>query len=445
MRHLSHWGLRGGIGILAGSLMLSASGLASPTLAAVSAAGPVSTKPASGTPQLVKTSQTQIIRQLVKCGGMMYAVGSFTTISQGGKTYTRNGFFSFKSTAPYTVSNLKVGVNGEVNTIAFTSHRGCADAYIGGSFTNVHGTAASNIAEVSTSTGAVVPAFGRNANGTVETMVGYKNHLLTGGRFTTINGHARNEYASLNPASGQDDGFLSLGVSGHVTGYPAEVYNQQLSHSGNLLLAEGNFTSVGGQPRQQIFMLNLGGSQARVTGWTSPEFSQHCIAKEAFYVRAAGWSPGDSTVYIATTGLHPLTWNHTFPLTGLCDSVAAFPATQQSVSHRWIKYSGCDSYFSVSADSGAVYAAGHPRWANNPNACNKAGPGAVTDHGLQGLNPSNGTLETVGGRPRYTMSRANADDMLITQAGLWIASTDRFGASACDSHGGHAGICFLPY
>ena len=43
------------------------------------------------------------------------------------------------------------------------------------------------------------------------------------------------------------------------------------------------------------------------------------------------------------------------------------------------------------------------------------------------------------------MSRANADSMLITSAGLWIASTNRYGADACNGIGDHAGLCLLPY
>ena len=59
-----------------------------------------------------------------------------------------------------------------------------------------------------------------------------------------------------------------------------------------------NFTSAGGQPRQQIFMLNVGGSSATVTGWTSPEFDgsdssypYQCATVEPFYIQAASWSP----------------------------------------------------------------------------------------------------------------------------------------------------------
>jgi hypothetical protein len=436
--------------VIAAALAAAASGFAPPALAAgsVPATGPVSTTPAAGTPALVQTSSQEVVRQLVKCGTMMYAVGTFTTISQGGTTYTRNDVFSFSATAPYAVSSWNVDVNGDVNSIAFTNGHGCADAYLGGNFTSVHGTAAKNIAEVSTSTGAVVTGFGHSANGAVDTLFGFGPHLLVGGRFTQINGSGRYRYVSLSPSSGQDDGFVNLHVAGWVTstGTSAGIYNQQLSHTGNLMLAEGNFTSVGGQHRQQIVMLNLGGSTATVTGWTSSEFNQSCISKEAFYVRAAAWSPDDSAVYIADTGDHPLNWtNGSFPLTGLCDAAAAFPATQSSVSHTWINYTGCDSYYSVAADTGAVYVGGHERWAQNPNGCNTAGPGAIADPGLQGLNPSNGTVETSGGTALYSMSRANADDMLITSAGLWIASTNRFGSDACDGVSGHAGICFLPY
>ena len=36
--------------------------------------------------------------------------------------------------------------------------------------------------------------------------------------------------------------------------------------------------------------------------------------------------------------------------------------------------------------------------------------------------------------------RANADDMLITSAGLWIASSNRYGSQYCGRVPGHSGI-----
>ena len=132
-------------------------------------------------------------------------------------------------------------------------------------FSSVNGTAVKNIAEVSTSTGAVNTAFAHNAAGQVETLLTVGTHVLAGGYFTSINGSSANPYfTSLNTTTGQDDGFLHRHISGNyqfpgVSSNGTRVYNQQLSNGGTLDLVEGDFTSVGGQPRQQIFMLNLTG------------------------------------------------------------------------------------------------------------------------------------------------------------------------------------------
>jgi hypothetical protein len=75
------------------------------------------------------------------------------------------------------------------------------------------------------------------------------------------------------------------------------------------------------------------------------------------------------------------------------------------------------------------------------------GTGAIPDPGLQGFDPATGTVElNSGGTALYTMTRANADDMLITGKGLWIGSTNRYTVNTCgDTKARHAGICFLPY
>jgi hypothetical protein len=428
--------------------------------------GVVSPTPATGTPKLATTSTTETVRQLVQCGGTMYAVGSFTEIQRYTITYPRNNIFSFSATSPFKVTAWAPNVNGQINSIAF-SNGNCADAYIGGQFTSVNGTAVANLAEISTTTGNVVSGFGdHTGGGHVDTLLAVNGHLLVGGTFTSVNGNkgADPYYASLNPATGKDDGFLHLNVSGHIV-FPnvksnsTEVYNQQLSHGGTLLLAEGDFTSVGGKNRRQIFMLNVGVSPAKVTGWSSPEFDgsnptkypyYNCSSSHPFYIRAAAWSPGDSTVYIADTGFHPYNWNGTFPLVGLCDAAAAFPATQAEVTHDWINYTGCDSLYSAAADPFAVYVGGHERWADNAFDCNKQGPGAIPAPGLGGFTPGagGGTLlkNSAGTAGLYSRSRGRgADDMLITSAGLWIASDNFGGQTSCGGKSGFSGLCFLPY
>jgi hypothetical protein len=332
----------------------------------------------------------------------------------------------------------------------------------------VNGTVVKNIAEVSTSTGAVATAFGHNADGKVETLAAYKSHLLVGGYYKSINGSSANPYmTSLNPATGKDDGFIHLSISGNyqfcgpsqcVSDNPTRVYNQQLSHGRTLDLVEGDFTSAGGVARQQIFMLNLATTPATVTAWTSPEwdgsagnlpsgYPYQCALNESFYIRAAAWSPDDNTVYISTTGFHPFNQpTGSSPRNGLCDAAAAFPATQGPVLHEWVNYTGCDSLYSVAADDGGAYFGGHERWSENPNGCDFAGPGAVADQGMEGLSPADGSLLlNSGGAPLYTRTRGKgADDMLVTSGGLWIAS-DNDASQGCNNVSTHAGICFLPY
>ena len=427
------WWPGGRAGVIA---VIAALCVAGPAAAAGAAVAPT---PAN-TPQLNTTGAVEQIRQLVQCGSTMYAVGTFTSIKHNSTVYARSNVFSFGATAPYTVTSWAPAVNGIVNSIAFNG-TDCSQAYIGGKFTAVGATKVSNIAEVSTSTGAVTTAFGHSANGQVSTLLGVRGHILAGGFFTAINGSTKKYFVSLSPSTGKDDGYLNLNISGTYGSGGTQVYNQQISHGGTLDLAEGTFTSVGGLPRQQIFMLNLATSPATVTGWTSAEFSNPCVLNEAFYVRAASWSPDDSTVYIATTGYHPLGGpTGATPRTGLCDAAAAFPATQASVSHQWINYTGCDSLYSTAADASTAYFAGHERWSQNPSDCDAQGPGAISAPGFEGLSPTNGLLTFNPTRARGL----GADDMMVTSAGLWIASDNQGGASQCAGKSGHAGICFLP-
>jgi hypothetical protein len=381
---------------------------------------------------------------------MMYAVGTFSAISSAssGSTVirTRNNVFSFQATPPYSVSRWNPDVNGEVNSIAVGGRR-CSRAYLGGSFSRVHGAKVTDIAEVSTSTGAVQAKFRHDANRPVETLVLHDHRVLAGGFFTSINGSARKYYASLNDSTGADDGYLRLSISGHYRYRHAarnrtRIYNQQLSPDGRLLLAEGDFTSVGGKDRQQIFMLSLGPRHGVVTRWTSAEFAGHCVASEPFYLRAASWSPDGKTIYVADTGDHPVGGpTGTAPRTGLCDAAVAFPASHRTVRQLWINYTGCDSLYSTAADASTAYFGGHERWADNPDGCNAPGTGAITAPGIVGLSPSDGSVTFDPTRGRGL----GADDMLRTSAGLWIASDNAAGGGGCGGQPGYFGICLLPY
>jgi hypothetical protein len=399
----------------------------------------------------------------VQCGSTMYAVGTFSTIRKGSTTYTRNNVFSFKATSPYTVTSWAPNVVGTygttsnpsntVNTIAFVGGN-CANAYIGGHFSSVNGTAVKNIAEISTTTGNVVKAFASNASGAVQTMVGTHARLLVGGNFTGINGDNADPYmVSLNPTTGKSDGFLHLNISGNyqftgVSQNATHVYASQLSHGGRQVLVEGDFTSVGGRARQQAFILNIGGTTGVVTGWNAPEFNTNCATVEPFYVQDGAWSPDDATVYFGTTGFHPNGQpTGSAPRTGPCDAALAFPSTAATVNALWTNYTGCDSLYSAAADSQAAYFGGHERWSMNPVGCDFQGTGAYPAPGMEGLDKANGALfiNSDGSAGFYSRDRGlGADYMMTTSAGLWIASDNLDQSQKCGGVS-TSGICFLPY
>ncbi len=456
---------------------------------AVAAGGSVSPTPASYTPSLATSGtdgSVEQVRQLVRCGSTMYAVGRFSSIKQGASTQARNNAFSFSATTG-ALTSWNPNVNGTVNTVALSPD--CSTAYLGGSFTTVGVAAAKNIAAVSTAgTGALISSFASSAGSKVNHMELVGGHLLVGGNFTSINGSTKKYMVSLSPATGSDDGYVNLNISGKYSyvqqdGLPSgsnstNIYNMTLSPDLSKVLIMGVFTSVGGQPRRQLAQLNLGSAGATIGSFYSNEFNQNCYVREPFWLQDASWSPDGQKVYIATTGYKPASdtdvndgvtsgFYTSEPRGGLCDSAAAFPITDNSsvsavngADRLWINYTGCDSLYSTAADSSTVYVGGHERWLNNPVQCDNNNSGkAVVDPGMGGLDPSNGMAITTTNplKGKYVRGRGlGADDMLIVPAGspgagLWIASDNAQNTDSCGTTtsgapaGGHSGICLLPY
>ncbi len=427
--------------LVAGAMALVV--LGGSTLADASGGHVVGVVPASYTPWLLQSTPSQYVHQLVPCGGVMYAVGTISAIGQGSQTYTRGNAFSFSSTTG-DVTAWDPKVNGMVHSIALSPD--CSTAYLGGTFSSVGGVPAANVAAVDTTTGALIPGFGHNADRPVDTVRYLRGMVLVGGAFTTINGVSRSHLASLDPATGAPTSYADLSITGSYPNFVTRIFNAQVSHSGDRLLVEGVFTSIGGQPREQVAVLDLGASSLSVDPWNSPELAERCQLPNSFYARAANWSPDDKTIYVATTGGRPLTGpgsKRGQKRHGLCDAASAFPSTPTAVQHLWINYTGCDSYYSVVANDQAVYLGGHQRWSSNPLGCDHAGAGAIARPGIASLDPQTGA--TTSWNP--TRSRGfGADDLILTSAGLWVAS-DNFTdgrAQFCGHVGDKGGICFLP-
>ncbi len=390
----------------------------------------VNSRPVSFTPWLLASTPDQYVYEIDRCGSRMYAVGRISAIGKGTNTFSRGNAFSF-SAKTGAVSRWNPRANGPIRSIAFSNN--CSVAYLGGEFTTIKGQTARHIVKVDTRTGTIKKGFKRNAGADVNVVELERGNVIVGGTFSTINGANRLRLASLDPGDGDPTSYLRLAVNG------GRVWNSQVSHDGRRMLVEGAFSSVGNTTRHQIFMLNLGQARATLSNWYSSEFNQECIID--FYLRDAAWSPNDSKVYIATTGGWPA-GDPGGPRRELCDAAAAFPSTGGTVNHTWIDYTGCDSLYAVEASSKTVYIGGHERWANNRNGCDSAGPGALARPGIAALNAGNGDVRS------WNPTRAlgyGADDMLVTKAGLWVAS-DNFSNGQAQKCGGlpkHGGICFF--
>lgn len=421
-------------------------GPTAPASADVTPTGTVGTTPASYTPWLRSTTPGQNVRRLVPCGSQMFAVGAISDIQQGSTVYTRYNAFSFSQDTG-AVSDWAPQVNGRVNDIALSPD--CSVAYLGGNFSVVDGVGVSNLVAVDTTTGAVLTRFKHNANAPVSTVDYAHGFVLVGGAFTRINAAPRTEFASLNPTTGRTNRYAVVSFAGQYPNTTKHVDNSQLSHAGDKLLIEGVFTSINGQKRHQVAILDLGAT-VTLDSWNSPDAVHPCMKDESYYIRAGAWSPDDSTVYFASTGYKPRYGpgsRTSQPRAGLCDAAFALSATGGAQPLQWINYTGCDSYYGVVADDTHVYVTGHERWADNPDGCDTAGPGAVSRPGLADLDPTAGGAVDPSWNPTRSLGHGG-DDLVLTAAGLWVASDN--GTQGTSQMCGRVfknkgGICFLPY
>jgi len=396
----------------------------------------VSQTPVSYTPYLLPNPVDQFVYEIDQCGGVMYAVGRVSAIKQGSQTYSRGGAFSFSPTNG-TMTAWNPQANAPIRSIAFSPD--CSVAYLGGEFTTIRGAAASHIAAVDTTTGNLVPGFNARAGGNVDTVERVFGNVLLGGDFGTVNGTTRVHLASVNPTTGALTSYLTLPAPG------GKVWNTQISHAGDRMLLEGNFTAIGGVSRRVMAMLDLGQTSATLNPWYSPEFDQFCgdSGTGHFYIRDAAWSPDDGSIYTAATGAWPKGTRNDPTRSGLCDASAKFPATAGLVNHNWVMYTGCDSLYAVEASATTVYVGGHERWSSNPHGCDFQGAGGVPRPGIAALDNVDGS--TLSWNPTRALGHG-ADDMLLTPAGLWVASDtwENGLAQQCGGLKNHGGICFFP-
>jgi hypothetical protein len=394
---------------------------ASPALGAV-----VSTNPANHTPNVASGA----VYKFVQLGGVMYAGGSFSSVSTApgvspGGTFTRTNLVAFNPTTG-VISSFAPTINGAVWALATDG----TSLYVGGAFSAVNGVARRGLAKLNPTTGAVDAAFNATfSSGQVTEAAVVAGRLLVGGTFP-------GKLRALNLTSGANTGYINVGISGTVASNagPTEVYRFAVNPAGTRLVAVGNFTTVAGQSRYRAFMLDLGAT-ATLNAWYYPPLRNLCAASSLpDYMRDVDFSPDGSWFAVVATGFVPQAGGIG---RDLCDATARFETGITAPARpTWINYTGGDTLHSVAATDVAVYVQGHQRWLNNPQGRDSAGPGAVSRPGIGAIGPTSGLA--LSWNP--TKDRGvGGKDLYVTSQGLWVGSdTTHIGGET------HARIALMP-
>lgn len=299
--------------------------------------------------------------------------------------------------------------------------------YIGGGFTTFNGLVARNLVKYDLLAGRVDTTF-QPAVGRVTDLDLVGTHLIVSG---IISGGIQ----ALDPVTGSDTGYLAATrATGGQPGYVTRVYRFAVDPAQTRLVVIGSFTSIGGQPRQQVAMIRLGATAATVSPWSSPRWDQTCAASLAWYTRDVDFTPDGSAFVVGTSAAG-------FPRTAkLCDTVTRWTAVDLAAQQPvWVNYSGGDTFHSVAATDRGIFVSGHFRWLDNPLSQDTTGPGAVDRRGNGALDPATGKAlswnpgkSIEGGRGGY--------DLLFDTQGLWIGDHERLLAGEV-----HEGLGLLPF
>ncbi len=389
----------------------------------------VSQTPVSWTPSAVDGS----VQSIVQIGNTIVMGGDFTQVEAAGSStpVSRPNILAFNATTGALSTTFLPQIDGKVEALLPSADG--KSVYVGGDFHTVNGSATKSLTELSLSDGTTVTAFKTPSNnGKVKDLRLAGGNLWVAGSFTIMGGVSQTGLTTLDPITGAPSPYMRQQVAGTWNGGTTTVVKIDVTPDGSKLVGIGNFRTVGGQPRAQVFMLDLSGSSAQLANWQTDFYTSTCSASFNSYMRDLDISPDGSYVVISTTGAY-------HGSTSACDETSRWnlSATGSGLAPAWTDYTGGDTTYAVAVTGTAVYVGGHMRWENNPYAGDRPGQGAVSRTGIAALDPENGLPYS------WNPTRARGVgvfDMLATDQGLWVGSdTDRIGNYAY-----HGKLAFLP-
>lgn len=190
---------------------------------------------------------------------VLYAAGAFTHLSPGGGSATARAHVAALTadvTQQASISSWSADTDGDVNALGLSSDN--SSLYLGGAFLTVGGKARQRLARVDTATAIVDDTWTPAADGDVYTLQLLTNDIVAGGAFTHVGNQQRQYIAEINTNTGI---IASFNPSAEAA---VRVIDSPSLGAGGLFVG-GDFTSVGGAPRNNLAALNT--VSLKVSDW----------------------------------------------------------------------------------------------------------------------------------------------------------------------------------
>lgn len=191
--------------------------------------------PAAGFPRVNGT----VVAAVPDGSGGWYIGGQFTAVGAAARTNLAHIL------ADQSVSAWNPGASAIVRTLLLRS----GVLYVGGDFLTLGGISRNRIGAVDATTGTTT-SWNPNANSSVRAFVETATHVIVGGQFTTIGGQARNRIARLNFTTGAADATWNPNAN-------SSVFAMAYDSGANLLYVGGQFTTIGGLPRNRAAAVDV--------------------------------------------------------------------------------------------------------------------------------------------------------------------------------------------
>lgn len=353
------------LGLMTGVFTAVSVGLATGASAAVP---PVVQRPATAvTADGLPTAQINgVVWSMAIAGNTVYAGGEFTRArppgsAPGQNEIVRNNLVAFNLTTGALATTFAPSLNAKVSAVAVSPDK--TRVYVAGPFTSADGQVRNRVAAYSVATGALIPSFAPNVNGSVTSLAVTDSTVYLGGFFSAINGSGRTRLGAVTAASG------ALVAWKPTADY--DVDSMVLSPDRSRVIIGGKFNNVSGQPAARSASLDA------VTGARMPWALSSVVAPGSVLALSAD----DTAIYGST---------FTF---GGGNFEGNFSANPSDGSINWLDDCHGDTYDATSVN-GVVYSVGHPHFCKNIGGFPDTNPRMKWYRGMAFTKTVGGTVQT---------------------------------------------------